>query len=98
MLCMAPMGPVPLELHTTKNPPGYHEQTSVEVILPAGIIAFGLTSPSEFQVPTKYASFLTSGPGLGGPAFFSSAAEDTAAAKSPQIASKSSLDRLMVSP
>src|SRR2546430_17214694 len=107
--CDAPIGDFPVEWMTTWKPPGSHSHLSVEVILPAGIIGFCLMSPSIFQVPTKYPSLLTSGPGLGAsiffsgaaaffsaPAFLSCAGTAIAAISRPEAARIASLEFLMV--
>src|SRR5919108_2079402 len=63
--CVEPIGVVPCERHTTKNPPGNHSQLLVTVILPPAPMGPGLKSPVDVQRPTKYSSFFTSGPGWG---------------------------------
>src|SRR5262249_38109240 len=59
-------GEVPSLRQITLNFPSNHWQSSVLEILPPGPIGPGLTSPSAFHLPTKYASRACSGPGLAG--------------------------------
>src|SRR6267378_6323163 len=64
----SPIGPFPSEWHTRLKPPANHSQVSVARYLPPGPYGLGFSSASEVHLPTKYASFLCSGPGCGGPA------------------------------
>src|SRR5207253_11340475 len=64
----SPIGPFPSEWHTRLKPPANHSQVSVARYLPPGPNGLGFSSASEVHLPTKYASFLCSGPGCGGPA------------------------------
>src|SRR3989449_9346994 len=63
---VAPTGLVPSLLHTRKNPPENHSQLELTVALPPGPIGDAFMSATSLQRPAKYASFCTSGPGLGG--------------------------------
>src|SRR5438093_2618439 len=62
---VAPAGLVPSLLHTRKNPPENHSQLELTVALPPGPIGDAFMSATSLHRPAKYASFCTSGPGLG---------------------------------
>src|SRR5438445_5482353 len=63
---VAPAGLVPSLRHTRKNPPENHSQLELTVALPPGPIGEAFMSATSLHRPAKYASFCTSGPGLGG--------------------------------
>src|SRR5436309_8785757 len=62
---VGPIGPFPSERQTTAKPPSNHSQVSRLVIFPPGMKGLGFVSASAVHLPTKYASFLCSGPGFG---------------------------------
>src|SRR2546425_4030047 len=62
---VGPIGPFPSERQTTAKPPSNHSQMSRLVIFPPGMKGPGFISASAFHLPTKYPSFLCSGPGFG---------------------------------
>src|SRR3989338_367445 len=62
---VGPIGPFPSERQSTAKPPSNHSQVSWFVIFPPGMKGFGFMSPSVVHLPTKYPSFLCSGPGFG---------------------------------
>src|SRR5256885_5021014 len=62
---VAPAGLVPSLRHTRKNPPENHSQLELTVALPPGPIGEAFMSATSLHRPAKYASFCTSGPGLG---------------------------------
>src|SRR6266852_1811224 len=62
---VGPIGPFPSERQSTANPPSNHSQVSLVAIFPPGMKGFGFVSPSVDHLPTKYPSFLCSGPGFG---------------------------------
>src|SRR3989304_2931568 len=62
---VGPIGPFPSERQSTAKPPSNHSQMSTVVIFPPGMKGFGFMSPSVVHLPTKYPSFLCSGPGFG---------------------------------
>src|SRR5262245_6103723 len=59
------MGVLSSECESRKNPPGIQLLCPVAVNLPAGPNGLCLMSPVDSQVPVKYSSFFTSGPGVG---------------------------------
>jgi hypothetical protein len=62
---IGPVGAFPVLLQTTANPPWNNVQVSLEVIVPAGPNGLAFISPVPVHLPTKYSSFLCSGPGFG---------------------------------
>src|SRR5882762_8853272 len=62
---VGPIGPFPSERQTTAKPPSNHSQVSRLVIFPPGMKGLGFMSASADHLPTKYPSFLYSGPGFG---------------------------------